>query len=295
MASQNHAPGGIYRCRLGQVELAFAQAGPADGELVILLHGFPEYAGAWLRQMAALSQAGFHAVAPDQRGYGRSSKPPAIADYDLDKLADDVIGLASHLGHRIFSLVGHDWGALVAWWVATREPSALRRVVAINAPHPSVWREGMAHNWRQWIRSSYVRMMRIPRLPEFLCGRDDYKAFRQALAPAKLSPAELDRYRDAWSQPGAVTGMINWYRAFQQKRLPPAAGITVDVPTLIIWGDRDRYLMTHLADTSARMCRDARVVHIPECTHWVQHEQPDRVSRLIVEFLSEPRRPPPVA
>jgi pimeloyl-ACP methyl ester carboxylesterase len=119
----------LSRCRLQDIEIFFAQAGPADGELVILLHGFPEYWGAWQKQIGRLADAGFHVVAPDQRGYHLSGKPMAIADYDLDHLAADVVGLAAYLGHRRFSLVGHDWGGSVAWWVASREASVLRRMV----------------------------------------------------------------------------------------------------------------------------------------------------------------------
>jgi pimeloyl-ACP methyl ester carboxylesterase len=278
---------GLSRCRLQDIEISFTQAGPAEGELVILLHGFPEYWGAWQKQIAPLTDAGFHVVVPDQRGYGLSSKPAAIAEYDLDNLAADVIGLASHLGHRTFSLVGHDWGGAVAWWIASRDASMLRRMVVLNAPHPAVWREAMGRDWRQWVKSLYVHVMRLPRLPELMIGGRSYQALSRALEPAKLNQPELDRYRDAWAQPGALTGMINWYRAFLEKRLPAAAGFAIDVPTLIIWGDRDPYALPELADNSARLCSNARVVHIPEATHWVHHEQAGRVAELLIEFLSE--------
>jgi pimeloyl-ACP methyl ester carboxylesterase len=278
---------GLSRCRLGEVELAFAEAGPADGELVILLHGFPEYWGAWRKQITGLAEAGFRVAAPDQRGYGLSSKPSAVADYDLDRLAADIIGLARHLGHGKFSLVGHDWGGSVAWWIASRDASMVRRMVVLNAPHPAVWREAMGRDWRQYVRSWYVRVMRLPRLPEAMMSRHDYQALTQALRPAKLTQPELDQYLDAWAQPGALTGMINWYRAFMEKRFPAAASFAVDVPTLIVWGDRDPYALPELAESSARLCTNVRVVHIPECTHWVHHEQPDQVNELLVGYLSE--------
>jgi pimeloyl-ACP methyl ester carboxylesterase len=286
MNAPAHAINELSRCRLGEIEIAFAQAGPADGELVILLHGFPEYCGSWRKQMASLAEAGFHVVAPDQRGYNLSSKPAAVADYDLDNLAADVIGLARYLGHGTFSLIGHDWGGSVAWWIASRNATTPRRMVVLNAPHPAIWREAMGRDWRQWLRSWYVRVMRLPRLPELMIGRLGYQALSQALEPAKLTQAELDRYRKAWSQPGALTGMINWYRAFMKKRFPAAASFVVDVPTLIIWGDLDPYALPELAESSARLCAKARVVHMPECAHWVQHEQPGRVTELLVAFVS---------
>jgi pimeloyl-ACP methyl ester carboxylesterase len=278
----------MSRCRLGDVEISFAQAGPRDGTLVVLLHGFPEHWGAWHHHMIRLARAGFHVVAPDQRGYGLSGKPSDVADYDLDRLAADVAGLARHLGHDTFSLVGHDWGGSVAWWLASREPAALHRMVVINAPHPAVWREAMDGDWRQWLKSLYVRIMRLPGLPELMLRTRNYRALTDALEPAKLDAAELGQLREAWSRPGALTGMINWYRAFLRKRLPAASSFVITVPTLIIWGDLDAYAGPELADRSARLCNTSRLVHVPEASHWIHHEQPDRVGALIEEFLTAP-------
>jgi epoxide hydrolase 4 len=283
----------LSRCRLQDIEISFAQAGPPDGELVILLHGFPEYWGAWRKQVSRLADAGFHVVAPDQRGYGLSGKPSTIAAFDLDHLAADIIGLAGQLGHRRFSLVGHDWGGLVAWWVASRDASVLRRMVVLNAPHPAVWREAMGQDWRQWLKSLYVRVMQLPRLPEVMIHQQNYQALTRALAPAKLEAGELEGYREAWAQPGALTAMINWYRAFLKKRLPASGTFAVSVPTLIIWGDRDPYAMPELAERSARLCSNVRVLHIPEATHWLHHEQPSRIGDLLAAFLSESN--PPIA
>jgi epoxide hydrolase 4 len=161
----------------------------------------------------------------------------------------------------------------------------------LNAPHPAVWREAMGRDWRQWLKSLYVRVMRLRRLPELMIRRQNYQALTRALAPAKLDEIELDQYRDAWGQAGALTGMINWYRAFLEKRFPSAGSFAIGVPTLIIWGDRDPYALPELAESSARLCTNARVVHNPEATHWVHHEQPDRVGDLLVEFLSEASTP----
>ncbi len=272
-------------CRMAEIELCYLEAGPKAGPLVILLHGFPEYREAWRAQARMLVGAGFRVVLPDQRGYGLSGKPQGIAAYDLDVLAQDVIGLARHLGHDRFDLVGHDWGASVGWWLATSQPQALRRLAVVNAPHPSVWREAMSANLRQWVQSLYVRIMRLPGLPERMVAARDFGALRDALAPAGLSAEALKGYRTAWDQPGAVTGMINWYRAFLAKRLPSSKTLSTEVPTLIIWGDRDAYAVPLLAEASARLCADAKIVHIPEATHWGHHEQPERVGTLLLDFL----------
>ncbi len=231
---------------------------------------------------------GFHVVAPDQRGYGLSDKPGEVADYDLDRLAADIVGLARHLGHDTFAVVGHDWGGLVAWWIASRQPAALRGMVAINAPHPAVWREAMDGDWRQWLKSLYVRVMRIPRLPEIMIRMRNHDALVRALAPAKLGTTELDRLREAWSQPGALTGMVNWYRALLRKQLPAASSFVVTVPTLIVWGDLDVYAGPELADRSARLCRNSRVLHVAEAAHWIHHEQPERIGVLLEEFFARP-------
>jgi pimeloyl-ACP methyl ester carboxylesterase len=275
----------LRRCRLADIELCYQEAGPKTGPLVILLHGFPEYRGAWAGLAPVLAAAGFRVVLPDQRGYGFSSKPGGIAAYDLDLLAADVVGLAKHLGHERFDLVGHDWGASVGWWLATRQPQALRRLAVINAPHPAIWREAMSANLRQWFKSLYVRIMRLPGLPERMVAARDFGALRDALAPAGLSPAALAGYREAWGQPGALTGMINWYRAFLAKRLPPSKALSVTVPTLVIWGDRDPYAVPQLAEASAKICTDVQITHLPEATHWTHHEQPDRVGALLIDFL----------
>jgi epoxide hydrolase 4 len=146
----------------------------------------------------------------------------------------------------------------------------------------------MDGDWQQWLKSLYVRIMRIPRLPEFMLRMRNYDALVRALAPAKLGAAELDRLREAWSQPGALTGMVNWYRAFLRKQLPDASSIVVTVPTMIVWGDLDAYAQPELADRSARLCKTSRVLHVPEATHWIHHEQPERVGAVIEEFISQP-------
>jgi pimeloyl-ACP methyl ester carboxylesterase len=214
------------------VTLHVAEAGPADGRLVMLLHGFPEYWGAWLGYIEALAAAGYHVIAPDQRGYNRSDKPAAVEAYDLDVLAADVIGLADHLGRDRFTIIGHDWGGLVGWWIATRHPERLEQIAVLNAAHPCIWREAMQGHPEQRRKSWYVQFFRLPWLPELLLRQGRFRALGQGIGararPGSVTPDQLERYRAAWSAPGALTAMPNWYRAFLRKDLPEPIDRPVD-------------------------------------------------------------------
>lgn len=202
--------------------LSVAEAGPEDGPLTVLLHGFPETWWGWRHQIGPLAAAGLRVVAPDQRGYGLSSRPEGIAAYHLDRLADDVTGLADALGHDRFRLVGHDWGGLVAWWVAARHPDRLERLAILNAPHPDVFGAYARRHPTQALRSVYVGLFQLPGLPEALLRVGDCAALRRALTnssrPGAFSPHDLDLYAAAWRRPGAITAMLNWYRALRLRR-----------------------------------------------------------------------------
>src|SRR5258708_6359701 len=216
------------------VSLHMAQAGPADGPLVVLLHGFPEFWFEWRDYFEPLAQAGFRVVAPDQRGYNLSSKPQGAAAYRLDLLADDIFALADALGRKTFRVVGHDWGSAVAWWMATRRPERLDRLVTIDAPHPAVWLSAMGEDAEQRRKSWYVQALRIPWLPEFLIRLGGYSGLAKALTSAArkdaFTPAILAQYKTAWQQPGALTAMINWYRAAAASDLVMPAPKSLPMP-----------------------------------------------------------------
>jgi pimeloyl-ACP methyl ester carboxylesterase len=271
------------------VSLHVAQAGPADGPLVVLLHGFPEFWLEWREYFAPLAQAGFRVVAPDQRGYNLSSKPQGVAAYRLDLLAADIFALADSLGRKTFRLVGHDWGSTVAWWMATRNPSRLERLVTIDAPHPAVWINAVRHDPVQRRKSWYVQALRIPRLPEFLIRLGGYSGLTKALTSAArkdaFPPEILTQYKTAWQQPGALTAMINWYRAVTSDDLAMPAPKSITVPTLILWGDKDIYVGPKLAEACAALCSDVRVVHFPDAGHWLPHDERDAVIGHLLEFL----------
>jgi len=275
------------RVKTNGITLHVAEAGRPGDPLLFLLHGFPEYWEAWRGYIEAFAAAGFHVIAPDQRGYNHSDKPADIGAYDLDQLAADILGLADHFRARTFSIVGHDWGGAVGWWLATRHPGRIERAAILNAAHPSVWREAMQENRAQRRKSFYVRLFRLPWLPELLLRRNRYAALAQSLGERHggVGAAELDRYRAAWAQPGALTAMLNWYRAFLRKDLPFSAVLRIAPPVLLIWGEKDRYGLRELAEASLRLCAEGTARYLPDATHWVQHEKPEQCQAAMLDFL----------
>jgi pimeloyl-ACP methyl ester carboxylesterase len=261
-------------------------AGPEDGPAVVLLHGFPEFWYGWRKQITPLAEAGFRVIVPDQRGYNQSSKPSAVRDYSLRELTADVIAIADGIGREKILLAGHDWGAAVAWNAAMRYPGRIEKLVALNVPHPAVTLRFLRTNPRQMLRSWYMLFFQIPRLPELLFSRDGTQTLLRTSRPGTFSPEDLDRYREAWSQPGALTAMINWYRALLRE-IPNLSAVEsrVSVPTRILWGVRDRFLMSAMAAESVKYCDAGELFEFPEATHWVQHEEPERVNRLLIEFF----------
>ena len=270
------------------INLHVVQDGPRAGQLVILLHGFPEFWYGWRRQIPYLAAAGYRVWAPDQRGYNLSDKPDGIAAYTLDELAADVIGLIDAAGHERAFVVGHDWGAAVAWWVAAKYPERVARMVVINVPHLSVMKAQVRRSFTQMRKSWYVLFFQLPWLPEKLARMGNWNAAVQSLRlsshPGTFTDADLDIYRQAWSQPKAYTSMLNWYRAVVQKPLTAPSSPQIKVPTLLIWGTQDRFLEREMAQPSIDLCDDGRLVFIEGATHWVQHEEADRVNKLIDGF-----------
>ena len=273
--------------RPSEVRLHVAEAGPKGGPPIILLHGFPEFWYGWRRQIGPLAEAGFRVVAPDQRGYNLSDKPPGIAAYHLDRLAADVIALADACGFPRFRLVGHDWGGLAAWWAASHYPRRIERLAILNAPHPGVFGAYLRRHPGQWLRSYYVGVFQIPGLPERRLTAGRGRLLRRALAttsrPGAFSEADLDRYAEAWLRPGAMRAMLDWYRALV--RLPRDPPPRVAMPTLILWGMRDHALQPGLAEASLALCDDGRIVRYPRATHWLPHEEPGAVNAELLGFL----------
>ena len=264
-------------------------AGPADGPLVMLLHGFPETSHGWRHQMPALAAAGFRVVAPDQRGIGGTDKPAGIAAYRIDHLAADIVALVRALGRERAQVVGHDWGGAVTWHLALHHADVVERVAILDAPHPQAFSAWLRAHRSQRRKSWYMAFFQIPWLPECLLGARRFRLLAKALVdssrPGTFTPSDLDVYRTAWARPGALTGMLNWYRAL---RLPPAqphASPEVAIPVRLMWGDRDAALESGMAEASIAHCRAGEVFHFPEATHWLAPEEPERVNALLLAFL----------
>jgi epoxide hydrolase 4 len=274
----------------GDVRLHAMAAGPKDGPLVILLHGFPEFWYSWHRQIGPLAAAGFRVVALDQRGYNLSSKPPDIADYAVTHLAADVIAVADRLGHDKFFLAGHDWGAAVAWATALQYPQRLCKLAILNVPHPAVFLRTLRTNPRQMRRSWYIAFFQLPHLPEAHFSASNFAMGVRALVassrPGTFSPGDLERYREAWSSAGSVTAMINWYRAVLRHR-PVLTDPRVHVPTRILWGQGDRFLLPEMAQQSLGYCDAAELTYFPNATHWLHQEEPDAVNAALIEHFRE--------
>jgi epoxide hydrolase 4 len=258
--------------------------------MVVLLHGFPEFWYGWRHQIGPLAAAGFRVIAPDQRGYNLSDKPPRVEDYTTDTLARDVVAVLDALGIAKAAVVGHDWGGGVAWWLALRHPDRVSRLVVINCPHPLAMQAALEGSFAQFARSWYIFAAQIPGLPERVAEWTNYgiltRGLRRSSRPGTFTETDFARYRRAWSRPGAIRGMVNWYRAAAQIRPAPPRDPRVRVPTLLLWGCRDRFLRRDLASNSAAMCDDVRLELFPGATHWLPHEEPARVNRLLAEFLS---------
>lgn len=273
------------------IHLHCALAGPDDGPLVVALHGFPDFWRGMTPILVTLAKAGFRVVAPDQRGYDLSDKPTGIDAYRIEELAADAIGLMHALDRERAHVVGHDWGAAVAWWVAITRPEVVDRLVVINVPHPRVLAAQIRRDPRQLLRSWYIFGLQIPRLPEMLAFSSRTRGrFGSILArtanPGSFDEAYLHRLRTAWAQPGAATGMANYYRASVRRRPGSVADPRVHVPTLLLWGRRDTFLSASMVDPSAAYCDDVRVEVFDGATHWLLHDEPARASALIEEFLS---------
>jgi pimeloyl-ACP methyl ester carboxylesterase len=276
------------------IRLHVAEAGPPDGPLVVLLHGFPEFWYGWRAQIPALAAAGFHVLAPDQRGYNLSDKPAWLVAYRLEALVDDIVGLITAAGYAQAAVVGHDWGGAVAWGLALTRPQHVRRLVALNTAPPQALFAYTLHHPSQALKSLYILGFQTPRLPEIIWRANNFRLGLRALTgtsrPGTFTPADLAQYKTAWSQPGAQTAMLNWYRA--ARRYPfPTGDAHVTAPTLILWGEQDAFLETGLARESAKLCDRVEVVTFPHATHWLQHEEPVAVNAGLIHFLQTDREP----
>jgi epoxide hydrolase 4 len=270
------------------VRLHYVEAGA--GPLVVLLHGFPEFWYSWHRQIGPLVAAGFRVLAPDLRGYNLSDKPRGVQAYRVEALTADVAALIHHTGESNATVIGHDWGGVLAWLLPLHYPEMVQKRVILNAPHPAALRRELHRNVNQLRRSWYVFFFQLPLLPEALMRAGDFALprrmlTRQPVRPGAFSADDLARYRQALAQPGALTAAINWYRAAFRRPPRPDEDAPCNVPTLLIWGERDAFLSPRLTEGLEQWVPNLRVERIPDASHWVQNDAPERVNELLIEFL----------
>ena len=281
------------------VRLHYATAGHGK-QLIMFLHGFPEFWYEWKNQLMEFGKD-YTAVAPDMRGYNLSAKPAEVDQYQIKYLIEDVRALAAKLGHKKFILVAHDWGGAVAWAYAIAHPETLDKLVIINAPHPGVFARELQQNPAQQKASGYMLMFRSPQAEQNLSA-NNYAVLVQVvlgegLKNGTFTEEDKKAYIDAWSQPGALTGGLNYYRAARVG--PPTEGqkdggsfatnftsLNVNVPTLVIWGERDTALLTGNLEGLDKYVPRLTIKRIPEGTHWVIHEKPELVNSYIREFIA---------
>ncbi|MFZ5819357.1 MAG: alpha/beta fold hydrolase [Chloroflexota bacterium] len=272
------------------IHLHVVMAGPTDGQPVFLLHGFPEFWYGWRRQIGPLAEAGYRVIVPDQRGYHLSDKPAGVKSYRLDALVNDALGLADALGYEKVNLVGHDWGAAVAWTFSLSHPERLRKLGILNVPHPAVMLNFLRRGDPEQLRRSwYMFAFQLPWLPEYLLRKNDWRnAVRVLRGSGKIhtfSNEDIAEYKQAWSQPGAMAAMLNWYRAMLRHRPNIPKDLRVHVPTLILWGMQDVALSHRMARLSLDYCDSGKLVFFEDATHWVQHDEAEEVNQLLMEFL----------
>ncbi len=283
------------------VRIHYVEAG--KGPLVVLLHGFPDHWYGWREQLPALVEAGYRVVIPDMRGYNRSEKPPGVGAYRIGHLIEGVRALIADCGEERAHLVGHDWGGVVAWEVAARHPDSVDRLAVLNAPHPSAYRRELrSQESNQARRSWYVLLFQLPWLPELLFELGDQRLletlFREGTTtPEAFDDKAIERCKRACGRSGAMTAMLNYYRALFRGTLRskvPGWGVPgattsaglIDRPTLLIWGQRDEALSSRLTEGLDEWVPDIEIERIEDAGHWVQLDASDRVNNSLVDFLS---------
>jgi pimeloyl-ACP methyl ester carboxylesterase len=275
----------------GGLDFEVLEAGEGD-RLALCLHGFPEHAYSWRFQLPLLVSLGYRVWAPNQRGYGNTTRPPNVADYDVAHLLDDVTALIDASGAKSVTLIAHDWGGAVAWLYAMRPARPIERMAILNVPHPAIFSKTLRSSWAQKARSWYMSAFLLPKLPEFVLGRNHAHAvgeiFRKsATDKSRFTQDVLGVYRDAASLPGALTAMLNWYRAAPQgmSRQLRLGVPVIEIPTILIWGEEDTALGKETTYGTERYVKELSINYLPGVSHWVQQDAPERVNALLESFL----------
>ncbi len=263
--------------------------------LALCLHGFPEVALSWREQMPLLAGMGYRVWAPNQRGYGRTTRPSRVHDYAIEHLMADVAGLIDASGAKRVVLLGHDWGAIVAWCFATRRIRQLERLVIINVPHPARFAQSLRRPG-QMLRSWYAIAFQIPRFAEWALSRNHAAAIPRSMLRTSTSPQTfprdlLEATRASASKPGALKAMIDWYRAFMRggglRRQMKRGWPLIETPTLMLWGENDTFLAKHTTYGTDRYVRDLQIEYLPGVSHWVQQDATAQCNTALQRFLQQ--------
>jgi pimeloyl-ACP methyl ester carboxylesterase len=272
------------------IDFNVAVAGSGE-RLALCLHGFPESSFSWRHQMPLLANLGYRVWAPDLRGYGGSSRPLGVESYGLETLEEDVAALIEASGAREVVLIGHDWGALIAWHYAMFGRLPVSKLIIMNVPHPALAQKGLT-TVRQLMKSWYIFFFQLPWIPEWMLGRNDCAAIGQAFRGMAVDktrfPAEVLRvYQEAAAQPGALTAMLNYYRALVRglRRTRRRGTPKIGIPTLMIWGEVDTALGKELSFGTDEYVGDLTLRYLPNVSHWVQQEAPETVNAMVEAWL----------
>ncbi len=264
--------------------------GPADGEMAVLLHGFPEGAESWLKQVAALARAGLLVVAPDMRGYGRSDAPDQVGDYAMANLVEDVAGIIKAFGRTSAHVAGHDWGAMVAWFFAGRHPGMTKTLTVLSVGHPAALAAAAADDDDQKTRSGYINLFLQEGKAESVLSEDGFRRLR-AMLSSGIPDGIAEQFVRGASRPGRLTAGLNYYRANLSRDKPWSAlgqELKIKAPTVLLWGDQDPALGRLQAENTAQhMTADYRLEVLKGAGHWLQFERPDEVSRSLVQAVSK--------
>ena len=278
--------------KVNGIQLHYMEEG--QGELVILLHGFPEFWYTWREQIPFLSKK-YRVVAPDMRGYNLSDKPVAIKDYKIDILASDIAELIKALGEKKAIVVGHDWGGAVAWAVASIYPQMVSKLAVLNIPHPTEMKKAlMGFNLAQWKKSYYIFLFQLPALPEKFIGKDlkgffenSFTKFTPANKKTNINKADIAKYVEAYSQPSGVSGPINYYRATFRQLGGLKMETKLPMPVLMLWGEQDLALGKELTYNTKNYCENLEVIYDPGSGHFIQRDNPKLVNEKLWEFLGK--------
>jgi pimeloyl-ACP methyl ester carboxylesterase len=276
---------GMEQFRRGEFVFDVRDAGPADGEVVVLLHGFPQHNDSWDAVIDRLTARGYRCLAPNQRGYSPGARPRRRRDYRMPELVADVLALIDASGAQRVHLVGHDWGAAVAWSVAAEHPDRLASLMAISVPHPAAFLKAIPTS-RQGLASWYMYFFQLPWLPEALLLRNGGATGQSFLRKSGQDGPAARRDVAAMSEPGALTAGLNWYRALPLSDVR-STGAKISVPTLYLWSDGDSALLSKAAhDTARYVDGDYRFEVLSGASHWLPDQEPDVVSDLLLEWLT---------